>query len=250
MKQEPTSANTNLKSKRDDFYNLFKNYPFSPEVDVLGNLPLFMRHQQVAKLLCMHELYKKIINVPGVIIEFGVRWGQNLALFESFRTIYEPFNFTRKIIGFDTFEGFPSIHSKDGKDHIISKGSYGVSEKYEDTLDKVLKYHEEEAVLYNHIQKFELIKGDATKTIDDWLKKNNGKLISFAYFDFDLYEPTKKCLEAIMPHLTKGSIVAFDEINHDNFPGETIALKEVVGTKTIQLQRFQSNPFMAYFIVE
>jgi hypothetical protein len=53
-----------------------------------------------------------------------------------------------------------------------------------------------------------------------------------------------------MPHLTKGSIVAFDEINHDNFPGETIALKEVVGTKTIQLQRFQSNPFMAYFIVE
>lgn len=250
MKQEPSSANNNLKNKRDDFYNLFKNYPISPEGDILGNLPLFMRHQQVAKLLCMHELYKKIIDVPGVIIEFGVRWGQNLALFESFRTIYEPYNFTRKIIGFDTFEGFPSTHSKDGKDAIISEGSYGVSNKYEDTLEKVLKYHEEEAVLYNHIQKFELIKGDATKTINQWIERNNGKLISFAYFDFDLYEPTKICLEAIMPHLTKGSIVAFDEINHDNFPGETIALKEVVGTKNIRLQRFQSNPFMAYFIVE
>jgi hypothetical protein len=250
MKQEPTAANTVIKNKRDDFYNLFKNYPISPEVDILSNLPLFMRHQQVSKLLCLHELYMKIINVPGVIIEFGVRWGQNLALFESFRSIYEPYNFTRKIIGFDTFDGFPSIHSKDGKDAIISEGSYGVSEKYEDILDKVLKYHEEEAVLYSHKQKFELIKGDATKTIDQWIKKNNGKLISFAYFDFDLYEPTKICLEAIMPHLTKGSIVAFDEINHDNFPGETIALKEVVGAKNIRLQRFKSNPFMAYFIVE
>ena len=250
MKKEPSIANKSISREREDFYHLFKNYSIKPDVDILGNLPLFMRHQQVSKLLCLNELYKKIIEVPGVIIEFGVRWGQNLALFESLRTIYEPYNFTRKIIGFDTFEGFPSVHEKDGVDTIIEKGSYSVSSNYEEVLEKILMYHEQEAILFNHIKKFELIKGDATITINNWIAENQGKFISFVYFDFDLFEPTKKCLESILPHLTKGSIVAFDEINHDYFPGETIALKEVMGGRNIRLRRFESNPFMAYFIIE
>lgn len=42
-------------------------------------------------------------------MEFGVRWGQNLALFESFRGIYEPYNYNRKIVGFDelNYNKFP-----------------------------------------------------------------------------------------------------------------------------------------------
>ena len=67
-----------------------------------------------------HELYQKILNVHGVVIEFGTRWGQNLALFESFRGMYEPYNHFRKIIGFDTFEGFleeEKFHKK--KHHMI-----------------------------------------------------------------------------------------------------------------------------------
>ena len=39
-------------------------------------------------------------------MEFGVRWGQNLITLNNLRGIYEPFNHSRKIIGFDTFEGF------------------------------------------------------------------------------------------------------------------------------------------------
>jgi len=62
----------------------------------------------------MHELYQNIINVHGNIVEFGTRWGTNLALFESFRGMYEPYNYTRKIVGFDTFEGFSGIDGKDG----------------------------------------------------------------------------------------------------------------------------------------
>lgn len=250
MNSEPTSANKEIKNLRAEFLKLFKEFPIKPEVDILANLGLFMRHQQVAKLLCMNELYKKIIDVPGVIIEFGNRWGQNLALFESFRTIYEPQNFTRKIIGFDTFEGFPTIHAKDGKEKIINKGSYSVTNNYEIVLEEILNYHEKEAKLYEHIVKHELIKGDATKTIFEWLDKNQGKTISLAYFDFDLYEPTKNCLNAIKKHLTKGSIVAFDEINHESFPGETVALKDVIGIENIKLKRFPSNPFMAYYMVE
>jgi hypothetical protein len=93
---------------RKRFLELLKSTPI-PDDELLGNLGLFLSRQTLSRILFMHELYQKIINVHGVVIEFGVRWGQNLALFESFRGIYEPYNFNRKIIGFDTFSGFPEI---------------------------------------------------------------------------------------------------------------------------------------------
>ena len=79
----------------------------------------------------MHELYQKIISVHGIVVEFGVRWGQNLALFSSFRGMYEPYNYNRKIVGFDTFSGFPSVTSKDGDDVVLEIGAYSVEPGYE-----------------------------------------------------------------------------------------------------------------------
>jgi hypothetical protein len=37
-------------------------------------------------------------------------------------------------------------------------------------------------------------------------------------------------LEAIQPYLTKGSILAFDELAHAKWPGETAALRHTLGT--------------------
>ena len=82
-----------------------------------------MKWQDLARILFMDDLYRRIVDVPGVILELGVRWGQNLALFSALRTIYEPFNHNRKVIGFDTFAGFPSPHAKDGTDDIMREGS-------------------------------------------------------------------------------------------------------------------------------
>ena len=85
-----------------------------PHNEISQNLGLYLKRHALSRILFMDDLYKKIINVNGSIIEFGVRWGQNMALFENFRGIYEPYNYTRKIIGFDTFSGFPEVVSKDG----------------------------------------------------------------------------------------------------------------------------------------
>lgn len=84
-------------------------------------------------------------------MEFGVRWGRNLALFESLRGIHEPFNHNRKIVGFDTFEGFPSTHEKDGDADIVRVGAYDVTEKYEDFLAEILAYHEQESPI-SHVR--------------------------------------------------------------------------------------------------
>jgi hypothetical protein len=246
--QEPTSANSHIQQCRENIRAILTELVKNDQFDILSNLPLFLRHQQLDRMLCLNELYKKIVNVPGVIIEFGVRFGQNLALFESLRSIYEPYNLARKIVGFDTFSGFPSVSKKDGKKEIIKEGSYGVINDYRSVLETILKYHETEATLYTHIQRFELVEGDASETIKQWISANEDKIIALAYFDFDIYEPTRVCLEKIRNNLTIGSVIAFDEVNHDQFPGETIALKEVFGLNKVELRRFPNNPFMAYFV--
>lgn len=242
--QIAVGSNSEELELREEFLNNFKNCPI-PDNEILTNLGLFTNRQSLSRILFMNELYQKIININGVVMEFGVRWGQNLSLFTSFRGMYEPYNYTRKIIGFDTFEGFPSIHDNDGNKEFLKEGAYGVSENYEKYLESILNYHENESPI-SHKKKFELIKGDATVTIFDYLEKNPQTIISFAYFDFDLYEPTKKCLEAILPRLTKGSIIAFDELNDPNFPGETIAFQEVLGVNNYKIVRSPLNPLISY----
>ncbi|MEC1715545.1 crotonobetainyl-CoA--carnitine CoA-transferase [Schinkia azotoformans] len=239
-------ASDSEKRNRASFYELFKNNPL-PEDEILNNLGLFINRQNLSRILLMHELYKKIIEVNGVVMEFGVRWGQNLCLFEIFRAIYEPYNYTRKIIGFDTFEGFKSVHQKDGK--LNRTGDYSVTPLYEEYLKRLLNYHESESPVA-HIKKSLLIKGDAIVTLEEYLEQHTETIIAFAYFDFDLYEPTKKCLELIKDRVTKGSIIAFDELNHPGFPGETQAFLEVIGVRNCTLKRSPLAPYVSYIVVE
>ncbi|WP_043891356.1 crotonobetainyl-CoA--carnitine CoA-transferase [Paenibacillus sp. Aloe-11] len=239
------SSNEEKKGKQK-FVEIMKNSPI-PDEEILDNMGIYLRRQTLSRLLYINELYKKIINVHGVIMEFGVRWGQNLSLYENLRGIYEPYNYNRKIIGFDTFEGFPEVDIKDGQH--VSKGDYSVTPNYFEYLDSVMQFHEQESPI-SHIKKYELIKGDATDSITTYLSDHPETIVSLAYFDFDLYKPTKKCLEAISSHLTKGSVLAFDELNYSALPGETIALKEVLGLSRYAIRRDPMNPLCSYIIIE
>ncbi len=232
---------------REDFYYHFKNCPISKN-EILQNLGLFINRQALSRVLFMHKLYKDIINVHGIIIEFGVRQGQNLALFESFRGIYEPYNYSRKIIGFDTFEGFPSIHNKDENAKIRKVGAYSVTENYEDYLKTIMNYHESDSPL-SHLKKYEIIKGDISITLKEYLDNNPETIIALVYFDLDIYEPTKKCHELIRPFLTKGSVLGFDQLLFKDYPGETLALKEIYGLDKYKIQRTPLNLFNSYIVI-
>ncbi|PIS09350.1 crotonobetainyl-CoA--carnitine CoA-transferase [Candidatus Beckwithbacteria bacterium CG10_big_fil_rev_8_21_14_0_10_34_10] len=237
-----------MKKQQNLFFDLFKECPI-PDNELLLNLGLFIKRQDLSRLLYLDYLYRKIINVHGIVMEFGTRWGQNLALFSSFRGMYEPFNHNRKVVGFDTFKGFPSIHKKDGKSDATSVGAYTTTKKYEKYLKKILDCHEQESPL-SSIKKHEVIKGDASLQINKFLKDNPETIIALAYFDLDLYEPTKKCLEAIKKHLTKGSVIGFDELNVGCFPGETLALKEVFGLDKYKITRSPYNPLQSFVVIE
>ena len=231
---------------RTRFTTLFKESPI-PETELLQNLGLYMNRQLLSRILFMHEMYKLILPVHGVVMEFGIRWGQNLALFESFRGIYEPYNYNRKIIGFDTFNGFPSVDAKDGKK--VAQGDYGVTQDYELYLNEIMQYHESESPIA-HKKKYELVKGDAVETIDQYFEQHPETIVALAYFDFDIYKPTKHCLEKIKDRLTKGSVIGFDELNCAEFPGETLALAEVFGINRYSIRRSPLVPLCSYIVIE
>lgn len=101
-----TNENENL--RREEFAKIIRKFPI-PDSEYCDNLGLFMSSKLISRLKFMDEIYQRIIEVPGVIMEFGTRWGQNAAYFSELRAIYEPYNRTRKMIAFDTFSGFPAL---------------------------------------------------------------------------------------------------------------------------------------------
>lgn len=234
---------------RERFLEHFKRCRI-PDNELLSNLGLFLSSKNLSRILFMHYLYTQIIDVQGIVIEFGTRWGQTLSLFAALRGIYEPFNRHRKIVGFDTFAGFPTISKKDAKNHeIIKKGGFPVTENYEEYLAKIMEFQERDNPM-SHIKKFDIRVGDATIEIDRFLAEYPETVVALAYFDLDVYEPTKKCLEAIKPHLVKGSVLGFDELNDHDSPGETIALREVLGLNNVRLKRYRYASRVSYFVVE
>ncbi|GBF33424.1 DTDP-6-deoxy-L-hexose 3-O-methyltransferase [Desulfocucumis palustris] len=220
-----------------------------PGDEILGNLGLFLTSKNLSRLLFFSEIYQKIINMHGVVMEFGVRWGQTLSFLLALRGIFEPFNRHRKIIGFDTFEGFKGVSDKDGGKCRCGEGSYAVPGDYEQFLDAVLGLQEGLNPMA-HIKRYELVKGDAAHTVTDYLKSHPETIIALAIFDFDIYTPTKAALEAVKPHLCKGSLLVFDELCDDIFPGETIALNEVFGLNNLKIQRLPITARLSYVVME
>lgn len=236
------------KTARNELLDLFKSAPM-PDDQLMSNLGLFLNSKILARILFMHHIYQQIVNVPGVVFEFGTRWGQNLSLFSAFRGMYEPFNRHRKIVGFDTFTGFPSVAKEDGQSVMMKKGQLAVTDHYKEYLDQILDCQEKDNPL-GHLKKHELRQGDATMEVEKYIKENPETIVALAYFDFDIYKPTKICLEAIKNRLVKGSVLAFDELNDPDSPGETLALMEVFGLQNVRLKRLPITSRTSYFVVE
>lgn len=227
---------------------LLKSSPI-PDDELLPNLGLFLTSKNLSRILFFYEMYQKILHTHGVIMEFGNRWGQTLSLLSALRGIFEPFNRHRKIIGFDTFEGFQGISAKDGGKSRCQDGSFSVSSGYEKVLEEILTLQEALNPI-SHLQKFKLVKGPAQSTIPQYFQENPETLVSMAILDFDIYEPTRQALEQIKPRLFRGSVLVFDELSDDIFPGETLALAEVFDLRSLRIQRLPMTARISYAVIE
>jgi hypothetical protein len=241
-------ASADERERRKGMARLIEQCPI-PAEERMDNMGIFLSSKTWARLKFMDFLYQKIVEVPGVVMEFGTRWGQNIATFAALRGIYEPFHRHRKIIAFDTFEGFPHTANQDGDGGIMRQGGYSVTEGYKEYLTKIMEFHEAENPL-SHIRKFELVQGDVCETLPTYLDKHTETIVALAYFDLDLYAPTKKCLELLKPRLTKGSVLGFDELNEHATPGETLAVMEALGLGNVALRRLPYTSRTCYCVIE
>jgi hypothetical protein len=215
----------------------------------LQNFPRHVRRQDIARFIVKYELFKLNLPANGSVVECGVFGGGGLFAWAQFSSILEPYNHSRRVIGFDTFVGFPNIHPKDadlGSSQHLHEGAFQTHSGIKEEIENLIKIHDRNRPL-GHIPKVELVAGDAAKTIPAYLREHPHLLISLMYLDFDLYEPTKTALQYLYSRVVGGGIVAFDELNCAEFPGETVALLETLDLQQVKLQRFPFDPYISYF---
>jgi hypothetical protein len=59
-----------------------------------------------------------------------------------------------------------------------------------------------------------------------------------------------KCLELIHDYVTRGTVLAFDELNHSAFPGETVAHRETLGLGKYRITRSPLTPSCSYVVID
>lgn len=237
---EVTTAYAETFRFRERLSEMYRNAPLN-ENDKMFNLGLYVRSSLLVKFLVLDGVYRRFKSLPGVLIEFGTWWGQNLVLLENLRAIHEPFNKQRTIIGFDTFDGYVDEAAMK-KESTARHGGYQTGRDNQAYIAELLEVHEGNNA-FGHIRgNHKLIAGDVVETAPKYFKDHPETIVAFAFFDMGPYEPTIAALKAIKPHLLPGSVLLFDELTWPGAPGEAIAFKEVFAGTSYKIEKCELYP--------
>ncbi len=223
----------------------FDNFPITTRQKI-ENFTNWVRHRDLARFLAKGELYKSILNIPGVIFECGVLFGGGLSTWLHLGEIYEPVNYGRRVFGFDTFSGFPDVSEIDipkntKHPELYKAGTYNASIA-EDMIYEIFSLVDKTRKI-SQIPRMRMIKGDVRETVPKVLDEDKSIMISLLSLDLDLYEPTKAVIEACLPRMSKGSVICFDELCYEDWPGETNAmLDSFININSVTIERLPHVP--------
>lgn len=218
-------------------------------VDKLRNFTKFVPRQTLTAFLAKHEVFREVLPVHGHLIECGVHLGGGLMTWAQLSAIYEPMNHTRRVVGFDTFEGFTGLHPNDHGDNMDAAHEGGLATHAEDDILEAVRLYDTNRHI-GHIPRVELVVGDAIQTIPAYIADNRHLVVAMLYLDFDLYEPTKAALEHFLPRMPRGAVLVFDELNIKGWPGETLAVLEEVGLSNLRIRRYPFATQISYAVLE
>ena len=184
---------------------------------------------RLSKFATHLDLFRKILDLPGEIVECGVFKGVSLSRLIRFRVLFGG-PFSRRIIAFDTFGPFPEA-GYEGDDLIRDRfiAEAGDTSITTDRLTELLAANG----LNENLQ---LIEGDLLETAPAYLAENPHLKIALLNVDVDLHEPTKAVLEHFYPRVVRGGIVTLDD--YGAFPGANAAIDayfEPIGVKVQKL---------------
>ncbi len=189
----------------------------------------FFNEPQLRRVLYFYQLFQKIKDVEGAVVECGVGQGRGLALLCS---LIEAEGKDRALWGFDSFEGFPELTQED---QASSGFIEGLKEYQQFTIPYVLKTLAAFGISRGNIdRRISFAKG----FIPDSLSLYDGKTIALLHLDLDIYQSYKDSLEFFWDKLASGGIVAFDEyfkaMDVVKWPGASQAINEFLDSQNLR----------------
>jgi hypothetical protein len=214
----------------------------------LENFPKYVRRQHLKRFLAMYEVFKLAQPVKGSIVECGVFKGFGVMTWAKLSAMLEPENLTRRIYAFDTFAGFPSVAEQDANEIEMPQPGGLYADSYDELTALITEYDRDRFL--GHVDKVHLIKGDVADTIPAFIAKNPHLVVSLLFLDMDLFEPTKVALEHFLSRMPRGAVLAFDELDNPLWPGETHAVLESVGLRSLALRRLEWDPYISFAVLD
>lgn len=222
-----------------EYWDILKDH--IEDEDIIQQLSVFQRRIMFTRTMIHWEVFRKIQDLPGCIVDCGVYKGESLFNFARFLEMTSPGDRIRKVYGFDDFEGLRDFHEEDTTQDNIGafEGGYR-SKSFEPTLKRLVKLFNEDSFVPK-VPRIELVEGDITKTASKFVEDYPGIRFSLIHLDFDLYTPTLAALEAFYPKLVPGGIVLLDEYALNAFSGESKAVEDYFGEKMPKIYKLPWN---------
>lgn len=193
-------------------------------------------YEALTRIFYLKELYDKIKNIEGDVVECGIAYGGSFLILGA---LAKHEGRGRRLYGLDSFEGFPDPTIEDKNEYkVIGKGKYGDA-----SIEQVEKLFQ--AV---DLPKPTIIKGFLEDTAGSF--KNQVGQIAFLHIDVDLYSAYKVTLKQLFDKVAQGGIVLFDEYDEPTFPGATKAVDEFFAGTNYQLQRIKHMDKYKFFIIK
>ncbi|MES2326051.1 MAG: TylF/MycF/NovP-related O-methyltransferase [Pseudomonadota bacterium] len=227
---------------------IFDANPSSLETK-LENFPKYVRRQNLTRFLALYELFKRVLAIKGSVIECGVHQGFGLMTWLKLSAILEPVNLTRRVYGFDSFEGFPEIAEQDRSAASCHVERGALAADAHEELIQLIEIYDSTRFL-GHVSKVELVRGDARQTIPAFISEHPHLVVSLLFLDFDLYEPTKIALDYFVPRMPRGAVLAFDELDNPLWPGETLAMLERHAQRPLRIERLDFDPYIGFAMLD
>ncbi|MDO8565339.1 MAG: TylF/MycF/NovP-related O-methyltransferase [bacterium] len=195
-------------------------------------------------------LFSRISNVPGDVVECGIGEGNTFTML-AYLVGSENAAPKRRLLGFDSFEGFPEPDPRDVSPRDPQKGEWKIAEE-------VVRTRLEESKILKTFPDLDFLitKGFLNETLPEFPDRQ----IAFLHIDVDLYAGYRDALNFLFPKVVSGGIVLFDEYKDfpnrpeygsgtiDKWPGCTQAVDEYFKDRPEKIEYYPE--MKKYYVVK
>jgi hypothetical protein len=243
-----------LYAERDKYYlETIQSMLDSGEVtleQLLTNPFAFIPRRQLPELLAYYEFCKKILPLPGCVVEVGVYLGNGLMTWAKLLETLIPGNRGRKVFGFDDFDGYTrqiSEFDKPGIEHTQKR--YGTKEKVfkvnEATVAKLVKLNNIDTLIPG-VDRAVLYSGNLNDSFEAFKKDEPGTRIAMLIIDVNLYIPTATALKELFDRVIWGGFIVLRGYGVKPWEGESKAVDEFICTHHSELVQDHTFSFSMY----